>query len=251
MLLDIVRQIVNKNEELVNYKEATAQRLHTEEGHTEPEMVFVQGVTFEVCTGFLARRVTLSDYYIGKYPVTQRLWKPVMAGTPIADPSVFKGDDLPVDNVSWNDIVNEFLPRLNAMTGKTYRLPTEAEWEYAARGGNKSCGYKYSGGNTIDDVAWYGDNSDGKTHAAGTKSPNELEIYDMSGNVYEWVNDWRGDYSSVAQTNPKGPSSGYFRMMRGGAWNSVAVGGHVSLRYCHYPDGRSDDIGFRLAVSPM
>jgi formylglycine-generating enzyme required for sulfatase activity len=195
-------------------------------------------------------KVTLSDYCIGKYPVTQRLWKRVMVGTPLADPSEFKGDDLPIENVSWNDIVNEFIPRLNAMTGKAYRLPTEAEWEYAARGGNKSRGYKYSGSNTINDIAWYTDNSDSKTHVVGTKLPNELGIYDMCGNVWEWVNDWDEAYGSGAQTNPKGPLSGSTRMGRGGGWDCVAVGCRVSSRDGGNPDFRSFNIGFRLALSP-
>ena len=123
-----------------------------------------------------AHSVTLSGYYIGKYEVTQELWKAVMG----SNPSRFKGDNLPVEQVSWDD-VQEFLRKLNAMTGKRYRLPTEAEWEFAARGGNSSRGYKYSGSNSLGSVAWYYDNSGSRTHAVGTKSPNELGIYDMSG----------------------------------------------------------------------
>ena len=128
------------------------------------------------------------------------------------NPSRNKGDDLPVENVSWNDI-QDYLQRLNAKTGGNYRLPTEAELEYAARGGNKSHGYEYSGSNTLDNVAWYYDNSGSKTHSVGTKQPNELGIYDMSGNVWEWCNDWYGEnyYSSSSQNNPQGPSSGSVR----------------------------------------
>ena len=149
-------------------------------------------------------RVTLTNnYYIGKYEVTQALWQAVMG----SNPSYFKGDDLPVEQVSWNDC-QDFISKLNAMTGKRFRLPSEAEWEYAARGGKKSRGYQYSGSNTLGDVAWYEGNSGSKTHAVGTKQPNELGIYDMTGNVSEWCQDWYGSYSSSPQTNPIGAVSG-------------------------------------------
>ena len=142
--------------------------------------------------------VTLSGYYIGKTEVTQALWKAVMG----SNPSEFKGDNLPVEYVFWYDC-QEFIRKLNALTGQDFRLPTEAEWEFACRGGNNSRGYKYSGSDCIDDVAWYVDNSGSKTHPVATKLPNELGIYDMSGNVDEWCNDWYGYYSRGAQTNPK------------------------------------------------
>ena len=153
--------------------------------------------------------ITLSDYYIGETEVTQELWETVMG----SNPSNFKGSQKPVEQVSWNDC-KQFITKLNQLTGKNFRLPTEAELEYAARGGNKSQGYKYSGNNTIDDVAWYKDNSNSKTHNVKTKSPNELGIYDMSGNVWEWCEDWYGNYSSDSLTNPTGPSSGYSRVLR-------------------------------------
>ena len=149
-------------------------------------------------------------------------------------------------NVSWNDI-QEFITKLNAQTGKKFRLPTEAEWEYAARGGNQSKGYKYSGSNSISDVAWYDDNSGDKTHPVGQKTPNELGIYDMSGNVWEWCQDWYGDYSSSSQTNPTGPSSGSYRVLRGGSWNNGARNCRVSNRGSYNPDSRSYRSGFRLA----
>ena len=157
--------------------------------------------------------VTLSGYYIGKTEVTQALWKAVMG----SNPSEFKGDDLPVENVSWYDC-QEFIRELNALTGQNFRLPTEAEWEFACRGGNNSRGYKYSGSNYIDNVAWYDGNSGDNTHSVATKLPNELGIYDMSGNVWEWCADWYGDYSSGAQINPKGPYDGSGRVYRGGCW---------------------------------
>ena len=190
-----------------------------------------------------AHSVTLSGYYIGKYEVTQELWKAVMG----SNPSNFKGDNLPVEQVSWND-VQEFLRKLNAMTGKNYRLPTEAEWEFAARGGNSSRGYKYSGGNSLGSVAWYYDNSGSRTHAVGTKSPNELGIYDMSGNVYEWCQDWYGSYSSSSQRNPQGPNSGSDRVYRGGSWSNNAGRCRVSFRLYNTPGGRDSYLGFRLAL---
>ena len=187
--------------------------------------------------------VTLSDYYIGKFEVTQELWKAVMG----SNPSNWKGDNLPVETVSWND-VQKFIEKLNQKTGANFRLPTEAEWEYAARGGNKSRGYKYSGSNNIGDVAWYTDNSGSKTHQVGTKSPNELGIYDMSGNVWEWCQDWYGNYSSSSQSNPTGPTSGSRRVGRGGSWGYNAKICRGSHRCNRYPDSRYYDLGFRLAA---
>ena len=184
--------------------------------------------------------VTLSGYYIGKTEVTQALWKAVMGN----NPSRFKGDNLPVEWVSWNDC-QEFIRKLNALTGQHFRLPTEAEWEFACRGGNNSRGYKYSGSNYIDNVAWYSDNSGGNTHPVATRSPNELGIYDMSGNVWEWCADWYGDYSSGAQTNPKGPYGGSYRVYRGGSWGDF-VGN--CYRYYYYPTIRGNCLGLRLAL---
>jgi formylglycine-generating enzyme required for sulfatase activity len=189
-----------------------------------------------------AHKVTLSDFYIGKYEVTQAQWKAVMG----SNPSHFSGcENCPVEQISWND-VQEFIKKLNAKTGLNYRLPTEAEWEYAARGGAKSLGYKYSGSNSVDEVAWYDGNSGNKTHAVGTKQANELGIYDMSGNVWEWCNDWYGNYSSEAQSNPKGPSSASLRVFRGGCWNYSAQFVRVSDRSRSTPDYRYDFLGFRL-----
>ncbi len=187
--------------------------------------------------------VTLSDYYIGETEVTQELWEAVM-GT---NSSNFKGSQKPVEEVSWNDC-QEFITRLNELTGKNFRLPTEAEWEYAARGGNKSKGYKYSGSNTIDDVAWYDDNS-ASTHNVKTKSPNELGIYDMSGNVWEWCEDWYGSYSSGSQTNPTGPSSGSCRVSRGGSWYHCARSCRVSFRSNNTPAYGNYRLGLRLCLS--
>ena len=214
-------------------------------------MVFVEGGTFEMGSDDSeasddekpVHSVTLSDYYIGETEVTQELWEAVMG----SNPSYFKGLKNPVDYVSWDDC-QEFVKRLNEITGKTFRLPTEAEWEYAARGGNKSRGYKYSGSNTIGDVAWYHSNSSSMTHQVGTKAPNELGIYDMSGNVWEWCSDWYGDYSSSSQTNPTGPTSGSDRVCRGGSWGSNAQGCRVAFRGINTPDFRHDYLGFRLVM---
>ena len=190
-------------------------------------------------------RVTLTNnYYVGKYEVTQALWQAVMG----SNPSKFKGADLPVEQVSWNDC-QDFVSKLNAMTGKRFRLPTEAEWEYAARGGKKSRGYQYSGSNTLGDVAWYGDNSGSKTHAVGTKQPNELGIYDMTGNVWEWCQDWYDSYSSSPQTNPTGAASGSYRVYRGGSWYVSAGLCRTSCRNNGAPGIRSIILGLRLVLS--
>ena len=218
-------------------------------------MVYVEGGTFTMGATSEQQnpeddekphRVSLSSFYIGKYEVTQALWKAVMG----SNPSHWKGDNLPVENVSWNDC-QTFLLKLNAMTGKTFRLPTEAEWEFAARGGNRNRGYQYSGSNVLSDVAWYADNSGSKTHNVGAKAPNELGIYDMSGNVWEWCQDWKGSYSSSAQTNPKGPSSGSYRVCRGGSWDGGAGGCRVADRGYDAPDDGDFNLGFRLALSQL
>ena len=186
-------------------------------------------------------KVTLSDFYIGKYEVTQAEWKAVMG----KNPSHFKGDNFPVENVSWSDC-EEFIRKLNELTGKNFRLPTEAEWEYAARGGRHSYGVKYAGGSDIDNVAWHADNGNNTTHPVGTKRANELGLYDMSGNVWEWCQDWYGSYSSSSQTNPAGPSSGSERVLRGGGWSNVVGGCHVSHRGSSTPDYADNNIGLRL-----
>lgn len=190
--------------------------------------------------------VTVSSFYICKYEVTQALWKAVMG----SNPSSFKGDNLPVETVSWDDC-QTFIRKLNALTGKNFRLPTEAEWEFAARGGNNSRGYKYAGSNNIGDVAWYDDNSGDKTHVVGTKSPNELGLYDMSGNVWEWCQDWKGSYSSASQTNPTGASSGSDRVLRGGGWHGDGEYCRSSCRVKMRPDSHNNGRGLRLVLSQL
>jgi formylglycine-generating enzyme required for sulfatase activity len=223
-------------------------------------MVFVPGGTFTMgCTKEQGgdcfewekplHQVTVSDYYIGKYEVTQKEWREVMGSDP---PELyFKGcDNCPVDRVSWADI-QEFLTKLNAKTGKVYRLPTEAEWDYAARGGSSSLGYKYSGSSSLSEVAWYDGNSGSKTHPVGQKKANELGLYDMSGNVWEWcADDWHDNYRG-APTNGRAwidsPRASY-RVYRGGDWGNVARLCRVSNRGNDTPSSRYPSLGFRLAL---
>ena len=217
-------------------------------------MIYVEGGTFQMGATSEqggdaygdekpAHNVTVNDFCMGETEVTQALWKAVME----SNPSRFEGDDRPVETVSWNDC-QEFISKLNSLTGKTFRLPTEAEWEYAARGGNKNRGYKYAGSNTIGVVAWYTDNSGSSTHPVKGKSPNELGLYDMSGNVWEWCQDWKGDYSSSAQTNPAGPSSGSDRVLRGGGCLDGAGSCRVASRFFNSPDYLYISYGFRLSL---
>lgn len=222
-------------------------------GGVEFKMLYVEGGTFtmgataEQCDNAYddekpTHKVTLSGYHIGEVPVTQALWKAVMGG----NPSFFKGDNNPVNMVSWNDC-QEFIEKLNKMTGERFRLPTEAEWEYAARGGNRSRGYKYAGSNNVDEVAWYDGNSGRTTHPVRQKKANELGLYDMSGNVWEWCNDWYGKYGDAPQTNPTGPATGSGRVNRGSSWGSYAGSFRVSIRDSSTPSIRSGSLGFRLA----
>ena len=210
---------------------------------------FMMGATSEMKDPYddekPVHQVTLTnDYYMGKYEVPQALWEAVMG----SNPSEYKGDNLPVEMVSWNDC-QEFISKLNSLTGRKFRLPTEAEWEYAAHGGKKSRGYQYSGNSNISDVAWYDGNSGSKPHPVGTKQANELGIYDMSGNVYEWCSDWYGSYSSSSQTNPTGADSGSGRVVRGGSWYDFAWGCRLSYRGSITPFYRGNDLGLRLALS--
>ncbi|MDR0970677.1 MAG: formylglycine-generating enzyme family protein [Lentimicrobiaceae bacterium] len=211
-------------------------------------MVQVKGGTFSMGTndGGSDERpvhsVTLSDYSIGETEVTQALWQAVMG----SNPSHFSGGNLPVEDVLRDDI-QEFITKLNEITGKEFRLPTEAEWEYAARGGNKSAGYTYSGSNEAGDVAWCNIPNQ-SAQPVGTKQPNELGIYDMSGNVTEWCSDWYGYYNSEDQTNPMGPTSGFLRVSRGGNWCDFATNCRVTYRNYFMSKGSNSGIGFRLVL---
>ena len=210
---------------------------------------FMMGATSEMQNPYgdetpVHQVILTNDYYMGKYEVTQALWQAVMGN----NPSKFKGDNLPVESVSWKDC-QKFISKLNKKTGRKFRLPTEAEWEYAARGGKKSRGYQYSGSSNISDVAWYAGNSSNKTHPVGTKQANELGLYDLSGNVWEWCQDCHGSYVSSSQTNPIGVESGTFRVRRGGSWLNSAWGCRSSYRYCDAPDYCFNYIGLRLVLS--
>ncbi len=213
---------------------------------------FTMGATSEQGSDALdsekpAHSVTLSSYYIGQTEVTQELWQAVMG----SNPSYSKGSRRPVENVSWDDC-QQFINRLNSLTGEQFKLPTEAQWEFAARGGRKSRAYKYSGSNNIEDVAWYTDNSRRETHRethnVATKHANELGLYDMSGNVWEWCQDWYGAYSSGSQTAPTGPATGSHRVRRGGSWDDYAMHCRVSYRDHNSPVFRLDSLGLRLAL---
>jgi formylglycine-generating enzyme required for sulfatase activity/tRNA A-37 threonylcarbamoyl transferase component Bud32 len=218
----------------------------------EIELVRVEGGTFQMggASGGEdnerpVHAVTLSSFYIGKYEVTQAQWREVMG----SNPSYFTNcDQCPVEQVSWND-VKDYIQKLNAKTGKQYRLPTEAEWEFAARGGNQSKGYTYSGSNDLQAVAWFRENTKSKTYIVGQRQANELGIHDMSGNVWEWCSDWYGDYKGQSRTNPTGPPSGDFRVLRGGCWSNFAQNCRSADRGRGSPGNRDRSSGFRLVLS--
>ena len=218
------------------------------------KMIFVEGGTFAMGSndGFgderPAHNVTLDSYYIGETEITQAQWRAIM-GT---NPSEYTGDNRPVENVSWED-AQEFCKKLSELTGKKYVLPTEAQWEYAARGGNKSKGYTYySGSNNVDDVAVYRDNSGSGHSNVKSKKPNELGIYDMSGNVWECCSDWYDSlyYSTSPETNPQGPSSGSDRVARGGSWGSISGYCRVTFRASSDPSIPYNTLGFRVVCLP-
>ena len=202
-----------------------------------------------------AHQVTLTkDYYMGETEVTQALWYAVMGQKPTADGNQWSssyglGDNYPAYNISWNDC-QEFITKLNQLTGLTFRLPTEAEWEYAARGGNKATTQTlYSGSNTIGDVAWYHDNSSLSTQIVAGKKANALGLYDMSGNVREWCNDWYGSYSSSPQTDPTGPSDGHGRVSRSGNCGDDATSCRIAYRDTYSVAKRKNGLGMRLALT--
>lgn len=219
----------------------------------EPKMVRVEGGTFQMGSNDGSsdekpvHSVSVSTFYIGKYEVTQAEWRSVMG----KNPSSFTCSNCAVEEVSWNDI-QEFLRKLNAKTDKNYRLPTEAEWEYAAKGGNQSKGYTYSGSNDLKSVAWYDDNTDSKTHPVGGKKANELGVHDMSGNVSEWCSDWYDEnyYKNSPVQNPQGAQSGSYRVLRGGSWNDYGQDCRSSYRSADTPGNRSSTLGFRLVFVP-
>lgn len=217
----------------------------------------IQGDPFKLSDTY---RVRLSDFWMGQYPVTQALWAYVMRDTNMADPSYFKGANRPVEQVSWEDIDELFLPRLNDKTkekrpkGTYYRLPTEAEWEYAARGGKYARQYpfEYAGSNKLEEVGWYYENSKLETKRVSLKTPNLLELYDMSGNVWEWCSDWYGSYPDSNKNvaiNPIGPPTGTDRVSRGGSWLFNAQYCRSTYRYYDWPEDRFNNVGLRLVLS--
>jgi formylglycine-generating enzyme required for sulfatase activity len=217
----------------------------------EPEMVFVEGGTFEMGNRMgkyegPVHQVVLSSFFIGKYEITQFEWKEIMG----SNPSYFKGCDFcPVEQVSWED-VQIFIRKLNEKTGLSYRLPTEAEWEFAAKGGKTNGNYKYSGSDFIQEVACYTVNSEKKTKQVGSLKSNELGVFDLSGNVDEWCSDYFVDYSTELVVNPKGPIKGEYRVIRGGCWDdSFEEGLRITVRDYFPPFDKYNSIGFRLCLS--
>lgn len=237
------------------------------------KMIYVKGGTFEMGTEYgeedesPVHSVTVSDFYIGETEVTQALWKAVMGESA----SYFRGDQLPMEGISWNDC-QEFVKKLNQLTGKKFMLPTEAQWEFAARGGQKSKSYLYAGSNDIEKVAWYWKNSgkshinesdqswaadkimynDGQTHEVKSKLPNELGLYDMSGNVWEWCQDLYGNYEETGQNipkDPKGAKIGDARVLRGGSWYFYAQHCRITNRNGNNPEYRYFHIGLRLVLA--
>lgn len=232
---------MRSNEKTFSVKGVTFKMMMVEGG------TFNMGATSEQKEPFEREKpvhqVTLATYYLGETEVTQALWTAVMG----SNPSNFTGDNLPVEYVRWSDC-QTFIAELNYITGQNFRLPTEAEWEFAARGGNNSHGYQYSGGSTLSDVAWYDGNSGDQTQEVKTKRANELGIYDMSGNVWEWCQDWYGSYISNSLTNPTGAATGSFRVGRGGGWYGSTGGCRSAYRRSISPNFRSNDLGLRLAL---
>jgi len=213
-------------------------------------LVYVQGGTFQMgdhkgeSFESYVHAVAVKSFYIGKFEVTQKQWKQITG----SNPSSFTGcDDCPVDRVSYED-AKSFLSQLSQKTGKKYRLPTEAEWEFAARGGIKSLGFIYAGSNFIDHIAWSEENANKTTHMVGKKHPNELGIYDMTGNIYEWCTDWFNEkyYKSSPIENPAGPVSGENRVIRGGSWKYKPKEIKVTHRMSIRPTSRYSDIGIRV-----
>ena len=217
------------------------------------KMVYVKGGSFQMGSNDVnaddnekpLHSVILSDYCIGETEVTQELWEAVMG----SNPSYFKNPKNPVESVSWNDC-QLFIQKLNQLTGMNFSFPTEAEWEYAARGGNMQKTYVYSGSDDIEEIAWYARNAISSAHQVATKKANSLSLYDMSGNVWEWCSDWydKGYYSSSPSVNPVGPTTGSNRVLRGGSWINYVEGCGVAYRYFNNQNRRSENFGLRLVL---
>ncbi|MCX8474027.1 MAG: SUMF1/EgtB/PvdO family nonheme iron enzyme [Sediminibacterium sp.] len=254
----LIAQSMNESKALVTNAEQEFEKLKVTSKKTiqdiNANLVYVEGGTFKMGSDSKAsdsdekpvHKVTLNSFNIMKYEVTQSQWAAIM----VSNPSYFKScEDCPVEQVSFEDCMG-FINKLNQLSGKKYRLPTEAEWEYAARGGMNVSHKSYSGSNNIGKVAWYEKNCDKKTHPVGTKQANELGIFDMTGNVWEWCNDWYDAYSSGSQNNPMGNSSGGIRVSRGGSWHTGEHYSRVSSRSDRNPSNRTYVLGFRLVLVP-
>ncbi len=254
---EVFRVIESRNENLK--QQAEAQRLAEEEAAARrlldpfaDLMVRIEGGSFDMGSNESdaekpIHKVTVKDFSLCKYPVTQAAWKQIMGQD--NNPSKFKGDDLPVENVSWQ-VAQTFIQKLNEDTGQKYRLPTEAEWEYAARGGEKSRGYQYAGSNDPKEVAWYDENADSKTHPVGLKTANELGLHDLSGNVWEWCEDvWHDSYKDAPADGSPWTSGGDQdrRVLRGGSWFMETSGLRSAFRGWYYADDWDDNYGFRVA----
>lgn len=250
---------VSYNDGVLRVGDVTYQMIHVAAGS------FIMGATHEQQNPSVGEKPAhivklTNDYYLGETEVTQGLWRAVMGllsfpmlvrarktNLGILDIEIF--DNIPVTDVSWDDC-QEFIRRLNVLTGCSFRLPTEAEWEYAARGGCHSCGYQYAGSDNLDDVAWYGGTAyTVLPRPVKYKLPNELGLYDMSGNVWEWCHDGYREYSSDSQTNPTGPTGDYGRVRRGGSFWRDAFECRVAFREASATEHRNFEIGFRLAIS--
>ena len=245
---DLISETENENKTDADIVEKLLEKLNNDMVYIEA-VEFTMGATKEQkgeanSDEKPAHPVVLNCFYLCKYEVTQELWEAVMGD----NPSHFKGKNLPVENVSWDDC-QMFIMKLNELTGKKYRLPTEAEWEYAARGGSNSMHYKYSGGNYLEYVSWYFRNSMDKTHTVGMMKPNELGLYDMSGNVWEWCQDWYGTYGKKTAYYPTGPVQAYNKVFRGGGYDNGDTYSRCSYRNGTAPQNKFKNLGLRLAHS--
>jgi formylglycine-generating enzyme required for sulfatase activity len=228
---------------------AKQDEVQTQAHSVRPDMVFVQGGTFSMGgqdgntnNENPSHSISVKSFYISKYEVTQAQWQAVMGN----NPSAINCDNCPVETISWND-AQEYCQKLSSLTGKAYRLPTEAEWEYAACGGSKSRRFTFSGSSNIESTGWYNENSGGRIHPVGQKSPNELGLYDMTGNIGEWCSDWydRSYYASSPANAPEGPSTGTYRVIRGGSWDDKPGYCKITNRDFNEPNDRLGNIGFR------